>query len=73
MDWAASTPHIAPLRLPEGARNHRHVVLLLLLVAREGNGDDEAGVPEDLHGKLDAATASMAKYWGSQIQNEVMD
>ena len=24
-------------------------------------------------GKLDAATASMAKYWGSQIQNEIMD
>ena len=26
-----------------------------------------------INGKLDAATASMAKYWGSQIQNEVMD
>ncbi|MCG7493883.1 acyl-CoA dehydrogenase family protein [Thalassobius sp. Cn5-15] len=24
-------------------------------------------------GELDAATASMAKYWGSQVQNEVMD
>ena len=26
-----------------------------------------------IKGKLDAATASMAKYWGSQIQNEIMD
>ena len=26
-----------------------------------------------IDGKLDAATASMAKYWGSQVQNEVMD
>ena len=26
-----------------------------------------------INGKLDAATASMAKYWGSQIQNEIMD
>ena len=25
-----------------------------------------------IKGKLDAATASMAKYWGSQIQNEIM-
>ena len=24
-------------------------------------------------GKLDAATASMAKYWGSQTQNEIMN
>ena len=24
-------------------------------------------------GSLDAATASMAKYWGSQTQNEIMD
>ena len=26
-----------------------------------------------IKGKLDAATASMAKYWGSQVQNEIMD
>ena len=26
-----------------------------------------------IKGKLHAATASMAKYWGSQIQNEIMD
>ena len=26
-----------------------------------------------ISGKLDAATASMAKYWGSQIQNEIID
>ena len=26
-----------------------------------------------IKGELDAATASMAKYWGSQIQNEIMD
>ena len=26
-----------------------------------------------IKGSLDAATASMAKYWGSQIQNEIMD
>ena len=26
-----------------------------------------------IKGQLDAATASMAKYWGSQIQNEIMD
>ena len=26
-----------------------------------------------INGDLDAPTASMAKYWGSQVQNEVMD
>ena len=59
------------------------IVVAYSIRAREGKFIDQIGTYNPMllkdcvdrvkQGTLDAATASMAKYWGSQTQNEIMD